>query len=322
MRRKYQRLRKNGNVIVFPGTFERLVQKGLQAVERSKFEEAIEAFDQAIVYEPEDVSFLGPYAVALYETKDFERAKEIAGKLLLSGTANYIDAMELYLTISIQLQEYEEVELTIGALLDEKVIPEDMLNKFQYLRELNSRLSRRYVSEEWIQNEMFTLNDFLNMNTSTQQHVLASLEGSDLTAMLPTLVQIAGQEDISPAVITFALTLLQQEGYDGEVTVHKFGMEKTIVPAQLDFPGKDPQTDKVMDVLDETLIKDPTRLEMARALIEKFTITMYPFGWGDYEAEEIAAAYENYIECLLLGFEFPVTELNQLIHRIDAIPDE
>ena len=37
----------------------------------------MEAFDQAIVYEPDYPEFLGPYAVALYETKDFERAKEI-----------------------------------------------------------------------------------------------------------------------------------------------------------------------------------------------------------------------------------------------------
>ena len=53
--------------------------------------------------------------------------------------------MELYLTISIQLQEYEEVEMTIEALLDEGIVPHDMLQKFNYLRELNARLSTRYV---------------------------------------------------------------------------------------------------------------------------------------------------------------------------------
>ena len=147
MRRKYGRLRKKANVVVFPGTFEKLVEKGVVSVEQGKFEQAVEAFDQAIIYEPDYPEFLGPYAVALYETKDFERAKEIAAKLLHSGAANYIDAMELYLTISIQLQEYEEVEMTIGALLDEGVVPDDMLQKFSYLRELNARLSDRYVQE-------------------------------------------------------------------------------------------------------------------------------------------------------------------------------
>ena len=137
MRRKYGRLRKKENVVVFPGTFEKLVEKGVVAVEQGKFEQAVEAFDQAIIYEPDYPEFLGPYAVALYETKDFERAKEIAAKLLHSGAANYIDAMELYLTISIQLQEYEEVEMTIDTLIDEGIVPDDMLQKFSYLRELN-----------------------------------------------------------------------------------------------------------------------------------------------------------------------------------------
>ena len=108
----------------------------------------MEAFDQAIVYEPDYPEFLGPYAVALYETKDFQRAKEIAARLLHSGTADYVDAMELYLTISIQLQEYDEVEMTIDALIDEGIVPHDMLNKFNYLRELNARLSERYAQDE------------------------------------------------------------------------------------------------------------------------------------------------------------------------------
>ena len=88
----------------------------MDCVKHKEFEKAVEAFDQAIIYEPDYPEFLGPYAVALYETKDFQRAREIAARLLHSGTTNYIDAMELYLTISIQLQEYEEVEMTIDTL--------------------------------------------------------------------------------------------------------------------------------------------------------------------------------------------------------------
>ena len=86
MRKKYGRLRKRENVIVFPGTFEKLVATGMDCVEHKQFEKAVEAFDQAIIYEPDYPEFLGPYAVALYETKDFVRAKDIAARLLHSGT--------------------------------------------------------------------------------------------------------------------------------------------------------------------------------------------------------------------------------------------
>ncbi|NYF25045.1 tetratricopeptide repeat protein [Sporosarcina sp. JAI121] len=322
MRRKYGRLRKKENVIVFPGTFEKLVEKGHLAVDQEEYELAVEAFDQAIVYEPDHPEFLGPYAVALYETKDFLRAKEIAARLLHSGTADYVDAMELYLTISIQLQEYDEVEMTIDALIDEGIVPPEMLNKFNYLRELNGRLSERYAHEEpGIQMKTFTIDEFMKMDAMTQQYALASLEGSDLSAIAPLLVTIAERDDVAPLALTFALTLLHQTGYTGKLIVRKFGWEKPIVPAEMTLPGQDELTKKVREEIERLLFQDPSRLQMAQGLIEKFAITAFPFGWGDYQAVEVAAAYVNYIESLFSGERVPETALNLLIQQIDNDSD-
>ena len=181
MRRKYGRLRKRENLLSSQEHLKNSLNKGYVAWNRQNFEKAVEAFDQAIVYEPDYPEFLGPYAVALYETKDFERAKEIAARLLHSGATDYIDAMELYLTISIQLQEYEEVEMTIDTLIDEGVVPHDMMNKFTYLRELNERLPIVILQDEAsLPMEPFTLDEFIAMDSMQQQYALASLEGTDL----------------------------------------------------------------------------------------------------------------------------------------------
>lgn len=322
MRRKYGRLRKKENVIVFPGTFERLVEEGQISVEQKKYEEAVKAFDQAILYEPDYPEFLGPYAVALYETKDFERAKEIATRLLHSGAANYMDTMELYLTISIQLQQYEEVELTIGALMDEGIVPHDMLNKFTYLRELNGRLSSRYVIEEHlVQQKPFTMEEFSDMDSMSQQYALACLEGTDLSGMLPLLEGIVERDDVAPLVITFALTLLQQAEYQEEVTIRKFGWETSMIPVSMTLPGQDDLTKEVLAIVDSLLLKDPSRLEMAHGLIEKFAITAFPFSWGEYTAKEVATAYVTYIECLFSGEQLLETELHVLIQQIDSDSD-
>ncbi|AMQ05960.1 MULTISPECIES: tetratricopeptide repeat protein [Sporosarcina] len=322
MRKKYGRLRKKENVIVFPGTFEKLVENGHVAVEQENYELAVEAFDQAIVYEPDNPEFLGPYAVALYETKDFQRAKEIAARLLHSGTADYVDAMELYLTISIQLQEYDEVEMTIDALIDEGIVPPDMLNKFNYLRELNGRLSDRYAQDEpSYRMELFTLDEFMKMDALAQQYALASLEGSDLTDLVPLLAIIVARDDVAPLAITFALTLLHQTGHSDELTVRKFGWEKRIVPAAMTLPGQDDLTKQVLEEVDRRLLQDPSRLEMAQGLIEKFAITAFPFGWGTHQAEEVATAYVNYIESLFSGEQLPETALNLLIQQIDNDSD-
>ena len=42
---------------MFPGTFEKLVEKGINSVELEEFDLAVEAFDQAIVYEPDNPEF-------------------------------------------------------------------------------------------------------------------------------------------------------------------------------------------------------------------------------------------------------------------------
>ncbi len=322
MRKKYGRLRKKENVIVFPGTFEKLVENGHVAVEQENYELAVEAFDQAIVYEPDNPEFLAPYAVALYETKDFQRAKEIAARLLHSGTADYVDAMELYLTISIQLQEYDEVQMTIDALIEEGIVPPDMLNKFNYLRELNGRLSERYAQDDSSHRmELFTLDEFMKMDALAQQYALASLEGSDLTDLVPLLEKIVVRDDVAPLAITFALTLLHQTGHSDELTVRKFGWEKSVVPAFMTLPGQDDLTKLVLEAVDRRLLQDPSRLEIAQGIIEKYAITAFPFGWGLYQAEEVATAYVNYIESLFSGEQLPKTALNLLIQQIDNDSD-
>lgn len=323
MRRKYGRLLKKENVVVFPGTYERIVEEGLTAVEQSLFEEAVVAFDQAINLDPDDTDFLGPYAVSLYETKEFERAKEMAAKLLHSGTTDYIDAMELYLTISIQLQEYEEVELTIDTLFDEGIVPQELLGKFNYIRELNDRLANRYGIDENVNTSpVFTLEEFKGMSPGHQQMTLASLEGTDITPIIPVVKQLAELDEVSPICKSFALTLLQQIDLTEEVTVKKFGMEAVCIPSDLILPGEDDFTKNVQKIIRKELSKDPTRLEMALGLIGKFVITAYPFNWGpDYQELEVANAYIDYIECLFTGQRLPDNKLHLLIQEIDVDPD-
>ena len=56
---------------------------------------------------------------------------------------------------------------------------------------------------------------------------------------------------------------------------------------------------------------------MAKNLIEKFSITAFPFAWGAYTVEEVASAYVQYIECLFTGEDLPKTTLHSFIRRID-----
>lgn len=313
---------KRDNVILFPGSLERLLDEGLDAVEDGDYERAIKAFEQVYRFDTDHQSYLAPYAVALYETKDFVKAKEIAEKLLQSGTANYIDAMELYLAISIQLQLYDEVEMAIDALFEEDAIPEEMVNKFNYLRQLNQRLSDRYTPDETrFHQETFTLEEFLEQPVEMQQNMLSTLESGDITSAIPVIAQIVEQEELRPLVVTFALVLLYQVEYEQPVTVKKFGREKTVIPSKIALPNQDERTAEVLDLLGVQFEKDPSMLQLAIEAVQKYGILDYPFSWDGHSTEEVAKAYAQYIHSMFSGNQIECNDLCTFIRHIDQETD-
>lgn len=309
---------------MFPGALERLIEKGLDAVEDTDYAEAVEALGQAYHFDPDNTRVLAPYAVSLYEIKDFPLAKEVATKLLHSGTTDYLDAMELYLAISIQLQDYEEVEMTIDALLDEGIVPPDVVKKFNYLRDLNKRLSYRYIREELDPKKFdaFTIEEFMEGTTETQQKILAGFENSELDKTTKNLLsQIVEKENLHPLVITYALVLLRESGFDGEVTVQKFGRSKHIIPAELELPSQDDRSIEVVNQIGWLFEKDPTRMQMAIDACLRYGILAYPFCWDGFSTSEVADAYMQYIESMFAGEPVIANELNSLIRTVDQQTD-
>lgn len=322
MRKKYRRLRKRENIIVFPGTYEKLVREGIQFVENEDYKQAVKLFEQAMDLEPESLEFLAPYAIALYEVKDFKRAKEITKRHLHNGPADYLGTMELYLTILIQLEEYEDVAIEIDVLLSEGFVPKELINKFTYLQALNHRLASRYsIDDTPVADPVFTLDEFLAMDIGKQQQMLASLEGTDLRVVRDVLEDIVESVNLSPFIVTLGLSLLYQLGSEDKLTIRKFGLERIVVPKFMMMPGEDPIVREVLEELDELLSQDPSRLELAKSLVEKFAILAYPFDWGDYTVQEIALAYVSYIESLFSGENMPETQLHAFIKQLDASTD-
>lgn len=325
VRHRYGRLLKKDNVVVFPGALDGLIESGLDAIEDVDYEKAVETFGQAYHFDSENMRILAPYAVALYETKDFDKAKEVATKLLHSGATDYLDAMELYLAISIQLQHYEEVEMTIEALLDEEVVTPDMTKKFHYLRDLNARLSNMYIDsvvEEVTSHSVISIEEFKTWTTEKQHALLATYEqGSLEKEILGFLVAIAGDEEVSSIVITYALVILCGAGYREEVTVRKFGVEKDFIPSELELPGNGSVTAAVIERVTDLYEKDPSRLQMAIDAIQRYDVMAYPFKWEGYSVEEISDAYMHYIESMFSGEPMVETGLHLHIRSIDEHTD-
>ena len=69
--------------------------------------------------------------------------------------------------------------------------------------------------------------------------------------------------------------------------VQKFGSEASVVPAEIMLPGQDDKTKDVLFVIEQLLLKDPSRFELAKGIIEKFAITAFPFSWEEYNQKRL-----------------------------------
>ncbi len=304
-------------MIVFPGTVERLLDQAEDALQAEEFEEAVRLSEQLLEITPSLPDIPGILAVSLYEIKEFERAKHYAALWLQSDLSEYFEAMELYLAICMQLQDYTEVEDTIGALLEEDVVPSELKQKFLYLRELNGRLSTRFTEEIIPPLEPArTFEEFLQLDFFEQQHVLAQLEQNGAHQSQNLLVKIALSTFLSPVLRTVALVLLRKSSYAESLVIQKFGRGLSVIPAQLPLPGQDSVTQEVCMMLRKKLDKDPTRLALIEEAVNKFSLISYPLDWGA-PTDAVALAYENYSSYLFEGAPLPQTALHKLIVEVD-----
>ncbi len=306
-----------GNMIVFPGTVERLLERAEDALQEEDFEEAVRACEQLLDLAPEHPELPGLLAVALYETKEFDRAKPYAASWIQSDPADYFKAMELYLAISMQLQDYGEVEEIISALLEEDIIPAELRQKFIYLKELNGRISNRFIQDiDPALQEKVSLESFLNMDLYRRQQLLTHLEQHASEGDWPLLINIA-QYDVLPDILrTAALVILRKTGCTEQIAIVKFGRGLCVIPAELPPPGEDELTRDVCRLLQQNLDKDPSRLQLMEESVRKFALISYPVGWGA-PAEAVAEAYKNYSSFLFEGTPLPPTALQQLILAVD-----
>lgn len=309
-------------MIVFPGTVERLLDQAEDAMQAEEFEEAVRVTEQLLEIAPDSPEIPGILAVAFYETKDFEKAKTYAAQWLQSDMSEYFEAMELYLAICMQLQDYEEVEDTIGALLDEGIIPTELKQKFLYLRELNGRLLSRFTDDVSVKlKQAISFESFLQLDGYHQQQMLAQLENNGAQDSHSLLTEIAVFDELPPVIRTVALVLLRNSGYEKPLVIRKFGRGLSVIPSDLPLPGEDAVSKEIIARLRDALDKDPSRLSLVEEAVRKFALISYPLDWGA-PAAAVASAYENYSSFLFEGAPLPQTALHKLIVEVDQDPGE
>ncbi|MDQ0429903.1 tetratricopeptide (TPR) repeat protein [Planomicrobium stackebrandtii] len=299
MRKKYRELKRMGNVIVFPTTVNRLLAEGMTFLKEEKYEDARDNLYQVLTYEPEHAAALGGYTYCLYELGEFEEALEVCRELLKIGPIHYLETMELYISILMQVREFEEAEKMIELLIEEKILPEERLEQFQQLRDLNERIAAN--ASEKVDASLYAIDSFLALPPSEQEQLILDLPTTSYQALKKRLLAIIEHPDADLLTKTYILFMLYQEKIDAEVTVQKFHYKGTFNINNLPDPINNDRIRKITAIMEDDLAKDPTRLELVKELFERHIYLLYPFIWDDYDEAEVAQAYMDYTEGLFSG---------------------
>lgn len=307
MRKKHGKIQKHQNVIVFPGMVDRLISDGLKHAEDFQYDLAVKSIRQALTYREADEQTLGVFAYSLYEIREFEEAKVICEELLKIGPTYYFETIELYVTILMELRDFDEMEQILSTVIDETIIPADKLEKFEQLLELGNKLSKQknneFLSdlpkEHVIDKTLFEIHTFSRFSEDKQQQLLVELEGSDLTQVEEELVAIVEHDLLSPITKSFALLLMVHVKMDREMTIEKFGRSANIIPKSLSEPAETAVVLDVLNLVKDRLIQNPSKLEMVEDLILRHSFATYPFDWFDHDADEVGNMYIDYVSGML-----------------------
>ena len=330
MRKKRNKITTFENVVLFPGTVERLIAKAHEYVETYQYELANKNFEEALKYSDEsDELTLSVYAYSLYEAKSFEKAKEICEELLSIGPSMYLEVMELYLTICIQLKQYKQVESIITSLLEEEAIPAEQIEKFQRLKELNANIAENiYQQEDIVNNKLqldvdtFSIDYFLSLKPNEQLMQVHSLTTVNIRPIVEQLKAIVENETTHTFIKSLILILLVEQNVDINLTISKFGREMEVNPSQMELPTKLPQFNKVSDLVNEQLDQEPSILEMVQYLISKHSIVTYPFEWLDYDPEDVALSYIDFVRTMfgsIREMDYEVVDFLQNLEKLTEL---
>ena len=270
-----KKLTKYGNVVLFPGAIERMLMEAHELAENYQFAQANELFEKVFQYTEGDEMSLSMYAYSLYEAKSFQKAKDVCEALLSLGPVMYFEAMELYLTICMQLRQFKQVEKIIESLLEEGAIPEEQLEKFERLKNLNADIAENQSlqAETEIIEEVdvveFDVALFLEKTVEEQMMIVHDLTNKNIRPFVTELKGIVENTSTHPFIQSLILVLLVEQQVAMDVTVTKFDRVQTINPAELELPTKLPQFQAISEIALDRLEQEPSILELVQYLIAK-----------------------------------------------------
>lgn len=286
-----------GNIILFPDLEKRLMEKGLEKLQQKEYREAIHLFSEAKNLDPENTEIHIGLVLAYFESGDFKEAKLLSKEMLKEGIGDYFQIVELYISILVQLNEYEEIAAVIEALLEEKEIPPEKFEHFSKMLHFSKKMIESKKEKPVEEENFYSLHEdkknlFSSQDPKEQILKVAKLSKQNIRPFIEEIKSYFISEEGHPFLKTMLLNILKEQEYEKEVRVNKFGKSETLIPAELTDIREQNKMSEITYKLKDTLEnEDPVLFENIKTLIERHFFLMYPFDFGPTDPAVWAAAY-------------------------------
>ena len=295
---KGQPLKKDNNVIYFPGLEKRLLEKGLENLHQKNYDEAIDLLESAINLEPKNHDSHIGLLLAYFDAGMVDKAKQLVGKMLFEGIGDYFEVMNLYLMLLVQVHKYDEVVSVLEELFVSEKIPKEQFENFNRLLHFSRRMLDTPIQQE-NENERYNephkeLNLAQYQDSAAQIGLAAELKERNIQPYLMELIDYLQSNDGGAFFKSLILNILRDHLYDQPVLIQKFGRKITVIPKTLTSLNDNPQLKDITKAIGQRLEnEDPILYDHIRKLVERQFFLLYPFKLEPDDVAIWAAAYHS-----------------------------
>jgi tetratricopeptide (TPR) repeat protein len=268
------------NIVYFPKLKERLIDKGMQALQAKDYHEAISFFEQLVAVEPDHPQGNIGMVLCLIELKSLEEAKELCETLLKRDIGDYFDTVQIYISILIQLGEYTKSKDIIEALFQEEKIPSHLREHFEQILQFSDKMVLNIDKSENRVNRFELETIVKKLESDSREEQLAAIQEIgqiDDVSVLPYLEKYLLNPAADPINKTILLTIVKEKGFVRKLGIHKFGKQFELDIDTLTDPFNHEFNIRVLNLVSDRLEQEnPTLFELIKQLWWNYILSIYP----------------------------------------------
>ncbi|RKL65962.1 hypothetical protein CR203_17985 [Salipaludibacillus neizhouensis] len=277
------------NVILFPGLVARLVEKGMSSLKEKKLYDALTYFKQSTDLEPQHPQARYGLVITNIELNRLNEAKKYCESMLKEGIGEYFDVLQVYVSLLIQLGDYEEVVGLLETVMTEEKLPAKMAESFYHLLDFARNMTEGF--EEIADEVDFGEKDSLEMVPSTDELIkvlekghpdqqwgaIQQLSHYDSSEVQNAYRAFLKDKDHSPVLKSYLLQILREMKHQGVYEVHKFNEQYQVNIEDLEDVFHEKFGNEVIHRLEHELGQEnPSLFEMVGQVWWHYLFAIYP----------------------------------------------